>query len=134
MTTAADEPATPPTAAGAALPARAAAVRGDDFQYTLGWFHACQALLDPNIISVSIEDADARSFDDIAVLRQDGRHLYRQAKNSNYGNVPLSEDWLLGSTGKGKPPLQHYYDSWTAVSAGSTPAWHTAAGSSPWTP
>lgn len=97
------------------LPARAAAVRGDDFQYTLGWYHACHALTDPGVTKVSVEDADAGSFDDIAVLREDGHHLYRQAKNSNYGNVPVSETWLLDATGNGKSPLQHYYDSWMSL-------------------
>lgn len=104
-----------------ALHARAAAVRGDDFQYTLGWYHACEALTEPGIISVSVEDADAQSFDDVAVLREDGHHLYRQAKNSNYGNVPLAEAWLLGAKGKGKSPLRHYYDSWQALRHTGTP-------------
>ena len=98
------------------LPARAAAVRGDDFQYTLGWFHACQALAQAGAtVSVSVEDAGAGSFDDVVVRRSNGRHLYQQAKNSNYSDVVISEAWLLTATGNGKSPLRHYFDSWTTL-------------------
>jgi hypothetical protein len=51
------------------LPARAAALRGDDFQHVIGFYWAYQALRDPDIVSVSIEDAHGGAFDDVVVLR-----------------------------------------------------------------
>lgn len=106
------------------LSARAAAVRGDDFQYTLGWYHACNALTDSGILSVSIEDAGAGagSFDDIVVRRSNGQHLFQQAKNSNYSDVAVTEKWLLTATGAGKSPLQHYFDTWTQLRDDGSPS------------
>jgi hypothetical protein len=104
------------------LPARAAAVRGDDFQYTLGWYWACTALSEPGYESVSVEDSGAGSFDDVVVLRHDGNHRYQQAKNSNYSAVVIDEKWLLtASSTKGKSPLRHYYDTWQTLRATGTP-------------
>lgn len=109
------------------LPARAAAVRGDDFQYTLGWHWACRAIVDPGIETVSIEDAGAGSFDDIVVRRQDGRHSYQQAKNSNASDVIVDETWLLTATGKGRSPLQHYYDTWKVLREDGQPTFELLA-------
>lgn len=94
------------------LPARAAAVRGDDFQYTLGWHAACQAITEPGVISVHVEDPGAGSYDDIVTRRHDGKHQYRQAKNSNYSDVAIDEKWLLEAIGNGRSPLAHFYASW----------------------
>lgn len=109
------------------LPARAASVRGDDFQYTLGWHWACRAIAEPGTVTVSVEDAGAGSFDDIVVRRQDERHRYQQAKNSNASDVIVDETWLLTATGNGKSPLQHYFDTWTRLRHDGQPTFELLA-------
>ncbi len=95
------------------LPARAAAVRGDDYQHAVGWVAACTALTDPDVESVSVEDAGGGHFDDIVIRRRTGPDQYIQVKSSNYGNVLIDEDWLLTpATPAGRSPLQHFYATW----------------------
>lgn len=95
------------------LPARAAALRGDDYQHAIGWWWACKALDDPNIASVSIEDKDGGSFDDIVVRRTNNPSVYWQVKSSNYGNIVVDEGWLFNSSSeKGKSALQHFHHTW----------------------
>lgn len=95
-----------------ALPARAAAVRGDDYQYAVAWHAACRALTEPGVESVSAEDAGAGSFDDVVLRKLDGRHEFIQVKNSNYGNVVITSEWLLTAAKGGKAPLRHLYETW----------------------
>ncbi len=95
------------------LAPRAAAIRGDDYQHAVGWYWACQALDDPDVISVSIEDAAGGHFDDVVVRRKQGPDQYWQVKSSNYGSAVIDEDWLLTSvTSSGRSPLQHFYATW----------------------
>jgi hypothetical protein len=101
------------------LPARAAALRGDDYQHAIGWWWACKMLSDPNIVSVSIEDSGGGSFDDVVIRRGRGADTYWQVKSSNYGNTHVDENWLfkaLGKTARSKSPLQHFYITWEALS------------------
>jgi hypothetical protein len=72
-----------------ALPARAAAIRGDDFQHAIGWCWASRALTDSDIDSVSIEDAGGGSFDDVVVRRRAGKDSFWQIKTSNYGSTDV---------------------------------------------
>lgn len=109
------------------LPFRAAAVRGDDFQYTLGWYQACVAITEPGVDTVEIEDRDAGSYDDVVTRRHDGRHLFQQVKNSNYSDVVINEIWLLTATGGGRSPLQHFYDSWAVLRTNGTPEFQLVA-------
>jgi hypothetical protein len=97
--------------------ARAAAVRGDNYQYAVGWLHAADALSDPGVESVSIEDAGAGQFDDLVVRRRDTRpDRYWQVKSSNSGNVSIDEEWLTtSSTAAGQSPLQHFHATWTRL-------------------
>lgn len=94
------------------LPARAAAIRGDDLQHAIGWYWACHMLRDPDIESVSVEDAGGGSYDDVVVRRRTEVSRYFQAKSSNYGAVLVDEKWLFtaGSSG-GRSPLQHFYNT-----------------------
>lgn len=105
------------------LPARSAAVRGDDYQYVVAWNHACQALSDPNIESVSVEDAGAGHFDDLAIRRLDDRpDLYFQVKSSNSGDVAVDDDWLTtAATHRGRSPLQHFHATWRSLTGGGRP-------------
>lgn len=95
------------------LPARAAALRGDDYQHIIGWYWACQALIDADIISVSVEDAAGGSFDDLVVLRRAGRSSYEQIKSSNTDETVIDNAWLTSAvTDNGKSPLQHFHATW----------------------
>lgn len=95
------------------LAPRAAAIRGDDLQHAIGWYWACQMLRDPDIHSVSIEDAGGGSFDDVVVRRHSGPHQYFQVKSSNYGAVTVDDEWLTtAKTKNGKSPLQHFYGTY----------------------
>jgi hypothetical protein len=97
------------------LPARAAALRGDDYQHIIGWYWACQALTDADIISVSIEDATGGAFDDLVVLRHTGADGYYQIKSSNTGETIIDAKWLITATAaNGKSPLQHFHTTWAA--------------------
>lgn len=95
---------------------RAAAIRGDDYQHAVGWYWACEMLVDPDIESVTIEDPGAGSFDDVVVRWRSGTTRYIQVKSSNYGNVVVDQEWLLApATAKGRSPLQHFYDTCHAL-------------------
>lgn len=104
------------------LPPRAAAVRGDDYQHAIGWHWACRALNEPDIVSVSIEDAHGGHFDDVVIRRAQDPDIYIQSKSSNYGNVVVNTAWL---TTKDKPngrsPLQHFHATWRALREAGKP-------------
>ncbi|MEV4624590.1 SAVED domain-containing protein [Asanoa sp. NPDC049573] len=96
-------------------PARAAALRGDDYQHIIGWYWACQALLDPDIISISIEDVDGGAFDDIVVRRHTDPSCFLQVKSSNTAETIIDANWLTtASTPNGKSPLKHFHATWAA--------------------
>ena len=101
------------------LPARAAAVRGDNYQYAVAWEYACRALNDPGIDTISVEDADGGQFDDVAVRRNDGQpDEYFQVKSSNSGDKAITDEWLTTSVGKkGRSPLQHFHRTWADLTA-----------------
>jgi hypothetical protein len=103
------------------LPARAAAIRGDDYQHAIGVFHACRVLTEPDVVSVSVEDAHGGAFDDVVVRMRPGSlmpHQYIQIKSSNYNNQIVDEKWLLtAKTAAGRSPLQHFHDTWHGLRA-----------------
>ncbi len=107
------------------LPPRAAAIRGDDYQHVVGAYYACHLLTDPDILSVSVEDADGGAFDDVVVRMRAGSavpHQYLQVKSSNYNNRIVDEDWLLrATTATGKSPLQHFHTTWARLRATGEP-------------
>ncbi|WP_421740718.1 SAVED domain-containing protein [Cellulomonas sp.] len=96
-------------------PARAAAVRGDDFQYAFAWYQACKVIDDPDLESISVEDRDGGSFDDVVVRRTEGLNEFFQVKTSvqaSASNV-VDDAWLTTSlTPTGRSPLQHFYDTY----------------------
>lgn len=97
--------------------ARAAAVRGDNYQYAIAWVHAADALRDAGVASISVEDAGGGQFDDVVVRRADGAaDLFLQVKSSNSGDVDVDEDWLTTASSKqGRSPLQHFYATWNQL-------------------
>jgi hypothetical protein len=104
------------------LPPRAAAVRGDDYQYAVGWTTACEALCTPDIQSVSIEDAAGGHFDDIVTRRLSAPDTFIQVKSSNSGNVIIDSTWLLTPAApKGRSPLQHFHATWASLTAAGRP-------------
>lgn len=101
------------------LPARAAPLRGDDYQHAIGWLWACRMLEGAaEIASVSVEDAGSKAFDDVVVRRIRGADIYIQAKSSNYGNKIVDTDWLLTPDAPtGRSPLQHFHDTYVKLTA-----------------
>ena len=99
------------------LSSRASAIRGDDYQHTIGWYWACETLRDPDIVSIAIEDASGGAFDDIVIRQHQGPDLYIQVKSSTSGNTIVDLSWLMKpATAKGQSPLQHFFDTYQAVS------------------
>jgi hypothetical protein len=104
------------------LPPRAAAVRGDDYQHAVGWVAACEALCDPDIQSVSVEDARGGHFDDVVARRRSGPDVFIQVKSSNSGDVIVDSTWLLTPASKtGRSPLQHFHATWASLTAAGRP-------------
>lgn len=104
------------------LPPRAAAIRGDDYQHAVGWVAACEALCDPDIQSISVEDAHGGHFDDVVTRRRSGPDVYIQVKSSNSGNVIVDSTWLLTPASlAGRSPLQHFHATWTSLTAAGRP-------------
>lgn len=94
----------------------AAVVRGDDYQFAIGWYWACQALVDFTIESVSLEDKGSGHFDDLVIVRQNGSTDYKQIKSSNTAETVITEKWLTTAvTASGKSPLQHFYATWQTL-------------------
>lgn len=107
------------------LAARAAALRGDDFQHVVGLYHAARVLTDPHLNSVSIEDADGGAFDDVVIRPKSGvgrATEYIQVKASVYLGSVVNDAWLTKvKTEKGRSPLQHFHDTWRSVRAAAKP-------------
>jgi len=105
------------------IPARAAAVRGDNYQYAVAWHYFCQALTDPGTNSLSIEDAGGGQFDDVVLRRHDDLpDEYLQVKSSNSGDKAITDNWLATATSKtGRSPLQHFHRTWRSLSAAGRP-------------
>ncbi len=100
----------------------AAILRGFDYQHAIAWLWICRMLSSPDqIASVTVEDPTGGAFNDVVVRRhRGGPDLYIQAKSSNYGDVKIDQDWLLGSKGpEGKSPLQHFYNTFRDLSTRS---------------
>lgn len=103
------------------LPSRAAAIRGDDYQHAIGWYWACEMLVDAEIVSVSIEDQSGGSFDDVVIRRRSGADTYIQVKSSNYGNTIVDLEWLTTpATARGRSPLQHFFDTYSDLVGSGT--------------
>lgn len=101
------------------LSARASAIRGDDYQHAIGWYWACELMRDPNIVSVSIEDASGGAFDDIVVRRRQGPDTYIQVKSSTSGDTIVDIEWLTTpSTEGGRSPLQHFFATYLQLVEG----------------
>ena len=95
------------------LAPHAAIVRGDDLHYSWGWLQAVLALNSTDIASIHVEDPDSGAYDDVVIRRHTGRDEHFQVKNSNTSGTSIDETWLLtATTGKGRAPLRHYYDTW----------------------
>ncbi|MCY3807449.1 MAG: hypothetical protein OXG91_13340 [bacterium] len=100
------------------LPARAAPIRGDDYQHVVGWLWACEMLSNSAIASVAVEDAEGGAFDDVVVRRRVGGDIYIQAKSSNYAAQIVDRQMLLtAARPNGKSPLQHFYDTYCSRSS-----------------
>ncbi len=102
------------------LSARASAIRGDDYQHTIGWYWACKMLCNPDIVSVSIEDASGGAFDDVVIRRLTGPDTYIQVKSSTSGDKVGDINWLTTpATARGRSPLQHFFATFLQLSEGN---------------
>ena len=74
------------------------------------------------ITSVTVEDRDAGSFDDVVVRRRRGSDVYIQAKTAMRGSTAVHGDWLLAAqTPNGKSPLEQYYNTYLKLQDGGRP-------------
>ena len=103
--------------------ARAAAVRGDNYQYAAAWGHACAALNDAGIATISVEDAGAGYFDDVAMRRTDDRpDQFFQVKSSNSGDIVVDDEWLTTpARAQGQSPMQHFHQTWKKLATAGRP-------------
>lgn len=75
-------------------------------------------LHDPDVISVSIDDAGGGSFDDIVVRQRIVADTFIQAKSSNTNAVVIDSTWLCTpTTPNGRSPLQHFYATYVSLLA-----------------
>ncbi|WP_137120536.1 SAVED domain-containing protein [Segeticoccus rhizosphaerae] len=107
----------------ASLPARAAAIRGDNLQHAVGLHTVLQALQDEHAESVSIEDPDGGAFDDVVLRRAEGLPgTWMQVKSSNYGGEVIDDQWLTTPRAKqGVSPLQAFHTTWRKLTDGGEP-------------
>jgi hypothetical protein len=98
-------------------------VRGYQYQYALAWRHACDALTDPGVDSISVEDPSGGHFDDVVIRRRDfDADQYLQVKSSNSGSGVVDEQWLTSAvTSAGRSPLQHFHSTWRDLARGNRP-------------
>lgn len=105
--------------------ARAAAIRGDDYQHIVGLYYALKVAVEREYESVSIEDADGGAFDDVVVRSAAASQLptkYIQVKTGMYNNIVIDGDWLTKTTTqRGRSPLQHFYNTWSERIADDVP-------------
>lgn len=106
-------------------PARGAALRGDDYQHIIGLHYAARVLTDPELDSVSIEDAAGGAFDDVVVrstATSRRPHRYMQVKSGVYREAVIDDTWLRTQrTPNGRSPLQHFHTTWTTLTAAGEP-------------
>lgn len=96
------------------LASHAAIVRGDDYHFYFGWLCVSRALKDPDVVSISVEDPDSGSFDDVVVRRSNGRSEYFQLKSSNSAGSIIDDDWLMTkSSPTARSTLQKLFATWS---------------------
>lgn len=96
------------------IPARGAAVRGDDYQYVHTWLWMMRALRGTyDVHTIEIEQRETGPFDDL-VLRchRPTRDRYTQIKSSNVVAVTLDETWLMGQQNSAPSPFQRLFALW----------------------
>jgi hypothetical protein len=107
----------------AQLPARAAAIRGDNLQHAVGLHTVLHALQDEHAVSVSIEDSHGGAFDDVVLRRDSGvPGTWMQVKSSNYGGEVIDDEWLTTARkAKGRSPLQAFHATWRKLAGDGDP-------------
>lgn len=97
----------------------AARLAGDDYQHLVAWL-ALLELLDPasQLESVTVEDADAGSVDDVTKRYAASAGLpdqYIQVKYHVDHRSQYSTDVFLDASGKSRSLLRKFYDSWIGL-------------------
>jgi hypothetical protein len=99
----------------------AARIAGDDYQYLVSWNEALSALLPRSgAQSITVEDPDAASVDDVVIRYTSGLTRYVQVKHAVDASSPVSSEWLMAAKGNQRSVLKKFYDSWQTVAAASS--------------
>jgi SMODS-associated and fused to various effectors sensor domain len=103
--------------------ASGARISGDAYQHTFSWLHALR-LLRPGfgISRVAFEVAGVGNLDDLVVYPQSERPRYHQLKFVATQGELLTTEWFMKVPPKRKhSPLEQFWHSFTALSAGGHP-------------
>ncbi|MEP7215437.1 MAG: SAVED domain-containing protein [Anaerolineaceae bacterium] len=98
----------------------AARLAGDDYQHLVGWLHLLELLMPRGVASVTVEDAEAESVDDVTVLHAPGAtrpDLFHQVKYHVDLRGTYSTDVLLGRKPGGTSLLEKFYNAWRLLTA-----------------
>lgn len=88
-------------------------IAGDDYQLLVSWNEVLTALLpESDVESVTIEDPDSASVDDVVIRYHDGSNRYVQVKHTVDASSPVGSGWLLTERGRGRSVLKKFFDSW----------------------
>lgn len=98
----------------------AARLAGDDYQHLIAWLHLLELLMPRGVVSVTVEDAEAGSVDDVTVLHAPGAtrpNLFHQVKYHVDQRGTYSTDVLLERKAGGTSLLEKFYSTWRLLTA-----------------
>jgi hypothetical protein len=100
----------------------AARLSGDDYQHLIGWLHLLELLMPLGVASITIEDCEAGSVDDVTVLHAPGAaqpDLFHQVKYHVDHRGCYSTEVLLERKAGGTSLLQKFHTTWRLLTAGT---------------
>lgn len=94
---------------------------GDDYQHLVTLNEALRAVRGNGTRSITVEAANSGNVDDVVIDGEDGTTRYTQVKHAVDGQTPVSSDYLLAPTRKGRRSLlQRFYASWLRLGGRAT--------------
>jgi hypothetical protein len=119
--------------------ASSARLKGDDYQHLFAWLHALELLMpQQEVDKVIVEDTNARSADDVTLLRTPGAHQadqYHQIKFHVRQRGGYSVAAVTRRVRGENSLLQKWFRSWEQLTAGSSrPLEITVVSNWPWVP
>lgn len=102
------------------VPGRAASgvrIAGDDYQALITWNEVLLAMDDHNrAVTITVEDVEAASVDDVVIEYDDGSHRYVQVKHAVDATSPVGDGWLCTPAKSGsRSLLQKFHASWIGL-------------------